>query len=153
MSSILEALKFKQIYFLTPLAQIIIIILLITIAFITQLLEYIKSGKMYGRYPWGFSIFLSSIYEEIIFRGFVLFSLLTFLSTTYSVIISSVLFGAWHFKNYKWQTIGETVHQTLYSGIFFGPIAAIITLSTGTIWLAVIFHYIHNLFADLFRKK
>ncbi len=148
----LEVLSFKQIGFLTPFIQIIIICGLITLAVITQRKEYKETGKTYGRYPWRVSTFLSSLYEEIIFRGFILFGLFLFLNPILSIIISSVLFGLWHFKNSKWQTKRETIHQVLYAGLIFGPIASIVTLWAGTIWLAVIIHYIHNLLSEVYRK-
>jgi membrane protease YdiL (CAAX protease family) len=59
----------------------------------------------------------------------------------------------WHLKNSKWQTKQETLKQVLYTTIIFGPLAAIVTVWTGTLWLAVIFHYAHNLIADYLRKK
>lgn len=70
-----------------------------------------------------------------------------------SVIISSLLFGLWHFKNYKWQTFKQTLGQVLYAGLIFGPIAAIITILAGTIWPAVIVHYSANILSDAYRKK
>lgn len=149
----LEVLKFKPIGFLSPIVQIILICGLFAIAVIAQRKEYKLTGKTYGRYPWRISTFVSSIYEEIIFRGFILFGLLSFLPMIWSVVISSVLFGLWHLKNYKWQTKKQTLYQAVYTGLVFGPIASFITIATGTIWLAVIFHYIHNIIADFVRKK
>lgn len=149
---LLEVLKFKQIGFLNPVIQIVFIFGLLALAVITQRKEYAKTGKTYGRYPWRVSTFLSSIYEEVIFRGFILFGLLLFLSQFWSVVISSILFGLWHIKNYKWQTKQQTIYQVVYTGLVFGPIASILTLWTGTIWIAVIVHYIHNLLADGYRK-
>lgn len=150
---LLEVLKFKQIGFLGPVTQIILICGLLVLAVITQIKEYKRTGKTYGRYPWRISTFLSSIYEEIIFRGFVLFGLLMYLPTTWSVAISSFLFGLWHIKNIKWQTKKETVHQVMYTGLVFGPVASILMIWTATIWIAVIFHYTHNIMADFIRKK
>lgn len=148
----IEVLKFKQIGFLSPFIQIVLICGLLALAVFTQRKEYKSTGKTYGRYPWRVSTFLSSIYEEVIFRGFILFGLLMFLSQLWSVVISSILFGLWHIKNYKWQTEKQTIYQVVYTGLVFGPIASIVTLWTGTIWIAVIVHYIHNLLADGYRK-
>jgi membrane protease YdiL (CAAX protease family) len=150
---ILEALSLKSIGPFSPFVQVGIICILLLLAIITQRKEYKRAGKTYGHYPWRVSTFLSSIYEEIIFRGIILFGLLLIVSPVVSVAISSLLFGLWHLKNYKWQTKKQTLIQVLYTGIIFGPIASIITLYTGTIWMAVIFHYIHNLIADALRKK
>lgn len=149
----LEVLKFKQIGFLSPFMQIVIICGLFALAVVTQRKEYKETGKTYGRYPWRISTFLSSTYEEIIFRGFILFGLMTFLPTVWSIAISSVLFGLWHIKNYKWQSKKETIHQVLYTGLVFGPLACLFVLWTGTIWLAVMVHYIHNFVNYQFRKR
>jgi len=148
----LEVLKFKQIGFLSPFIQIVLVRGLLVFTVVTQRKEYKSTGKTYGRYPWKVSTFLSSIYEEIIFRGFVLFGILIFFGQIWSVVISSVIFGLWHVKNYKWQTRNETIYQVIYTGLVFGPIASVITLWTGTIWVAVIVHYAHNLFVEEYRK-
>lgn len=150
---IIDALYLKPVGILTPILQVILIILLFCIAILTQYSEYIKTGKTYGRYPFRISTFLSSIYEEIIFRGIVLFGLLHITNSIYAVITSSLLFGLWHVKNHKWQTRSQTMYQVVYTGLIFGPIMAIISLWTGTIWIAVILHYIHNILADLMRKR
>ncbi len=150
---IIDALYLKPVGILTPILQVILIILLFCIAILTQYSEYIKTGKTYGRYPFRISTFLSSIYEEIIFRGIVLFGLLHITNSIYAVITSSLLFGLWHLKNHKWQTRSQTMYQVVYTGLIFGPIMAIISLWTGTIWIAVILHYIHNILADLMRKR
>ena len=148
----LEVFKLKQIGLFNPTIQIIIICGLCVLTLIAQRKEYKETGKTYGRYPWRISTFFSSLYEEIIFRGFILFGLLVFLPAIWAVVISSVLFGLWHIKNYKWQTKAQTVHQVLYAGLIFGPVASIVSLWTGTIWIAVIIHYLHNLFANEYRK-
>lgn len=153
MSLILEVFTFKQIGFFTPLIQILLICGLFILQYITQKKEYKKTGKTYGRYPWRISTLFSSFYEEVIFRGFILFGLLLFLTPLVSVPISSILFGLWHLKNYKWQTRKGTLHQVLYAGLVFGPLACLLVLFTGTIWLGVIVHYIHNFLVDAFRKR
>ena len=150
---ILEFLSFKHIGFFTPGIQITLILGLFALTLITQRIQYKKTGFTWGKYPWRISTFLSSTYEEIIFRGFILFGLLSFLSITFSIIISSILFGLWHLKNHKWQSKNKTTHQVLYTGIVFGPIACVVTLWTGNIWMAVIAHYAHNLLINAFNRK
>lgn len=145
--------KFQQIGFFTPTLQIIFICFLFLLTVIVQKKEYNQTGKIFGHYPWRISTFFSSIYEEVIFRGFILFGLLLFLPETISIIISSFLFGIWHLKNYKWHTKKEITYQVLYTGFIFGPIISIFTLWVGTIWMAVIIHYIHNLFVYWVRKN
>ncbi len=149
---VLDFLIFKQIGFFTPLVQIFLIIFLFLFTLITQRRQFKETGFTWGKYPWRISTFLSSAYEEIIFRGIVLFGLMYALPIFWSVVISSVLFGLWHIKNYKWQSKKDTIYQVLYTGIIFGPIACVITLWTGTIWMAVILHYAHNLLISIFNK-
>lgn len=145
-------LELRHIGFLSPGIQISLIILLFLGTLYVQRQEYEKTGKTYGRYPWRISTFLSSTYEEIIFRGLVLYGLSQFISIIWAIIVSSILFGLWHIKNYKWQTKKQTIHQVIYTGVIFGPVASVITIWAGSIWVAVIFHYLHNLAGDRFRK-
>ena len=151
--NILESLIFKQIGFFTPLVQIFLILFLFLFTLITQRRQYKETGFTWGKYPWRISTFFSSIYEEIIFRGILLFGLLYILPVVWSVTISSILFGLWHFKNHKWQSKKETIYQVLYTGIIFGPIVCVITLWTGAIWMAVIAHYAHNILINIFKNK
>ena len=148
----LVVLSLKQVGSLTPIMQLIIICILFAVSIFTQRKEYKKTGKTYGRYPWRISTFFSSIYEEIIFRWLIFYGLMIILPISWSITISSVLFGLWHIKNYKWQTKKQTLYQVIYTGIVFGPIASIVTLWSGTIWIAVIIHYLNNLFIDTIRK-
>ncbi len=69
-----------------------------------------------------------------------------------AIIISSLLFGIWHFKNIFFMPPRDVAHQMFYTGVIFGPAMALITLFTGTVWLAVIFHYANNMIAPLSRK-
>lgn len=149
---ILDFLKFTQIGSYTPAIQIALICLLFILTLSIQRRQYEETGFTWGKYPWRISTFLSSTYEEIIFRGIVLFGLIYVLPIVWSVVISSILFGLWHIKNHKWQSKKDTIHQVLYTGIIFGPIACIITLWTGTIWMAVIVHYAHNILMNVFNK-
>jgi membrane protease YdiL (CAAX protease family) len=129
----------------------LLVCILFTLALLTQYQEYKKTGKIYGAYPWRISTFFSSIYEEIIFRGFALFGFLYIFSPILSVLISSTLFGLFHLKNYKWLTKKQLTYQVIYTTLF-GFVLSIITLMTGTIWIAVIVHYCNNLAANIFRK-
>lgn len=153
LNTILDIVSFKEIGFFTPAVQILIVCVLFIITLIRQKKRHVITGFTWGRYPWRLSTFLSSYYEEIIFRVFILFGLLSFLPSVYSIIFSSVLFGLWHLKNYKWQSKKETLSQVLYTGFIFGPIACFVTLGSGTIWMAVIAHYAHNILAHEFNDR
>ena len=146
---IYEFLKLKQIGFMGPGAQILIICFLFVLSISQQFTEYKKTGNTWGgHFPLKTSSFFVPIYEEVIFRGFVLIGLMNIYSVTSAVIISSLLFGLWHFKNIFYFSKKELIWEIFYSGFIFGPIMAMITLFTGTIWFAVILHFSNNLIAS-----
>jgi len=43
--------------------------------------------------------------------------------------------------------------QVLYTTVILGPVFAIITIMTGSIWLAVILHFLNNLLAPVLESK
>ena len=159
--TISEVLSLKQIGFLTPSIQISIICLLFVLTILQQYKEYKTTGKVWnGQFPLKTSSFFVGIYEEVIFRGIIFVGLMEIYSITCALVISSLLFGLWHLKNIFYMERKRLIGQILYAGLVFGPIAALITLYTGTIWLAVILHFCNNLFASktlvwkfLFKKK
>lgn len=148
----LDFLSFKQIGIFTVSTQIYLVFILFVFTLVSQKVEYKNSGFVFGKYPWKISTFFSSIYEEVIFRGFLFFWLMNVFPVFYSVVISSTLFGFWHLKNYKWQSKKETTFQVLYTGMVFSPMVSVLVILTGTIWMPVIFHYAHNLAVFYFNK-
>lgn len=70
-------------------------------------------------------------------------------STPVAVIISSLIFGLWHLKNIFAYSKKELALQIFSTTVLLGPLTAILTIWTGTLWLAVIVHYIINLFAPV----
>ena len=117
--------------FLTPALQIALVCGLFIWTTLAQYAEYRRTGKMYENYPLRISILFAPIYEEFIFRGLILFYLVTIYSPITAVIISSLLFGLWHLKNIFYLPKKKLIGQMLYTGIFIGPVAAIITLWIG----------------------
>ena len=147
---------FISIYWFSPLLQILAIVLLFSIAAFQQYGDVKRTGKMYGNYPPSIRLILVPIYEEVIFRGIIFGGLLMLVPVFYAVAISSVLFGLWHIKNLKWDGRKRVAGQVLWAGLILGPVFAYITLLTGSIWVAVILHYINNIWApisDYFLKR
>lgn len=139
----------KPVGFLSPSLQIILICLLFIATIFSQYREHKKTGKtLAGRFPTVTFFFFCPIYEEIIFRGFILFGLMNIYSTVTAIVISSFIFGLWHLKNIFVLSKKELILQMLYTGIVFGPITAFVTVFSGTIWLAVIIHFCNNLFTS-----
>lgn len=143
-----EVFSLKQVGFLAPSLQIFLICFLFVFTILQQHKEYKQTGKVWGVFPLKTSSFFAAIYEEVIFRGFIFIGLMSAYSLMWSIIISSILFGLWHLKNIFYLSKKELLGQILYTGLIFGPIMAISTWFTGTIWLAVILHFCNNLFAS-----
>lgn len=143
-----EILYPKKLWKITPSFQIFIVVSLFTIYTFIAYTTYQNTGTMFG-YPLGVSILFVPIYEEIIFRGFILFGLMKYYSWKKAIIISSLLFGLWHLKNIFFISQSELIYQMIYTAFIFGPIVAYITLKSKNIWLAVILHYLNNLLPSL----
>ena len=137
----------QTIFGISPSLQILIICFLFVFTARTFYREYRNTGKMGEFYPLRISILFVPIYEEVIFRCFILVGLMNLYSSFLSIVLSSLLFGLWHLKNIFYIPKKNLIYQIVYTGLIFGPIASILVLSTGTIWVAVIFHYIHNILA------
>ncbi len=151
--TITNVLTLKQIAFLTPAMQIVLIATLFCLTTVLQLREYRRTGKLWVHYPVGTSLLFVPIYEEILFRGLIFVGLMSLYSAPAALVVSSLLFGLWHFKNIFWLNKKDLTYQMLYTGLVFGPIVAYFTLITGTIWLGVIFHYLNNLLAPYSFKE
>lgn len=81
--------------------------------------------------------------EEILYRG-IIFALLIKLNSNVwvTLVVSSLLFGTWHIKNYYWVGKRDIIIQFLYTAFIYGPIFGLMRMFTGDIYLAVLFHYI-----------
>lgn len=148
----MDFLLVQPIGFLSPSMQIALIAGLFILTTFQQYAEVKRTGKMFDVYPVSVSPLFAPIYEEILFRGFILFGLLTLYSSAWALVVSSLLFGLWHLKNIFWETPRGLAGQMLYAGFIFGPIAAALTLWSGTIWLAVIIHYLNNLWGPISKR-
>lgn len=127
--------------------QIALVVLLLVTTVFVAFWEYDSVGTMWG-YPFSISILFVALYEELIFRGFVLGALLKRTSAVSAVIISSILFGLWHAKNLLWVEPALILRQILYTGLIVGPILAFVTVKTRSIWPAIILHQLHNILAS-----
>lgn len=138
----------QNVGFVSPGLQIFLIAVLFAATVLLEHKQYKKTGKiLHGRFQSPIFYFFCPVYEEIIFRGFILSSLLALYSLPIAIIISSFLFGLWHLKNIFAYSKRELALQIVCNTIILGPLMALITISTGTLWIAVIIHYFINLFA------
>jgi membrane protease YdiL (CAAX protease family) len=140
----LHFLALKQIWILTPLVQIVLMTTLYVATGFTQYPLFKKTGRLFYNYPPNSFLIFAPIYEEIIFRGFILFGLIPLYGITWAIIMQSILFGLWHLRSLLFMPPRRVALQVLYTGLILGPLFALITLKTGTIWVAVILHFFNN---------
>ena len=107
--------------------------------------EFKTKGTSFGYAGPAAWLLFVPITEELIFRGFILTQFVRRVSNTAAIAGSSALFSLWHLRNIFWNDLGPVVGQMVYTGLFFGPVAAYLTLRFRTLWPAVILHYVNNL--------
>lgn len=79
------------------------------------------------------------IAEEILFRGAIFNLIKDNIGKYAALIISSILFALIHLNIYQ-------ASYTIFIGLFLG----IILMKTGSLWLAIIFHIVYNVFGGIF---
>ena len=84
-----------------------------------------------------FTIFISPICEELLFRGVVLNRLKLFVPTAFAIILYSILFGVLH--NYG----------NIISACVFGICMYIIYLKTNNILTCIFTHFLNNILAEI----
>lgn len=92
------------------------------------------------------SVLLSSIIEEIIFRGFLLLILIkSNIRIWQAVTLSSLIFALAHFNNNNFNE-----NWQMYISIFFIGISLnYLFLISGSLFLPILYHFINNIFASL----
>lgn len=85
------------------------------------------------------TVILSSISEELIFRGIFLSKLRLIVPTVFAVIISSLLFASLH-------AVGSII-----SAFVFGICMAILYLESDNILVPILAHFLNNFFAEIIR--
>lgn len=142
-----EYFKLRRTFGISPHIQLLLIVILYLITVFVSNQEYLKTGSVNG-FPLGFNILFAPLYEEILFRGLLLRGIEIKFGRIYSVIFCSFCFGIWHLKNIFILDESRLIYQVLYAGLIIGPILAVVTFKTKSIWPAVILHFSNNLFAS-----
>jgi len=103
----------------------------------------LSSRSVMGYLPFvgGFlsTVILSSISEELVFRGVLISRLRLIVPTVFAIIISSLLFGALH-------SFGS-----IFSAFVFAVCMAILYLKTDNICVPIFAHFLNNLIAETIR--
>lgn len=106
--------------------------------------SYLETEEVFGM-PLTMTILFAPIFEELIFRGWILGELRKRHSAMKALVYSSVLFGLWHLKNIFYFDLEDLAYQMIYAAVIVGPMLAWLTLKTKTLWPGVILHYINNI--------
>lgn len=138
---------------ISPLFQIVIICVIFIAIVLVQYKVFKKIGTFSHNYPPHTLTLFAPIYEEILFRGIILSGLIYMYGTLCAVVITSILFGIWHIRSIFFMSKKKTLSQMIYTSVFLGPIFALLTIYTGSIWSAVILHFLNNLFAPVAEHK
>lgn len=87
--------------------------------------------------PLAVTVVLAPLYEELIFRGWIL--------KKWGLAISCVLFGLWHLKNLFYFEVNDVLYQMAWAGLILGPVLGLLALRWKTICPGVVLHYLNNI--------
>jgi membrane protease YdiL (CAAX protease family) len=90
-------------------------------------------------------VLVCPIYEELIFRGWILAELVRRRSNLSAIALSSLLFGLWHLRNIYWLEPPVLARWMASAAFVTGPLFAYVTLRFRSVWPAVNLHYLNNL--------
>ena len=107
--------------------------------------EYRAKNTTFGIAGPAFNALVAPIYEELIFRGWILGRLAHRRSPALAIVVSSLLFGLLHLRNVFWLDTDVLVRTMLFTGLVLGPLLGWITLRCRSVWPAVILRYANNL--------
>lgn len=107
--------------------------------------EYVRRGTAFGFAGPAFNVLVNPIYEELIFRGWILGRLARWRSNGPAIVVSSLLFGLLHLRNIYWMETGALVGTMASAALLTGPLFAYVALRCRSVWPAVILHYANNL--------
>ena len=123
-------------------------IVLLVLAYLSSIAYYYHQWLTTGLLPlpgnhW--LLIFAPLYEEVLFRGLILGSLLKNYSKKTAILTSALLFGIWHLKNFSAYTPEAMLYQVAYAGLILGPFLAWLTLKTKSIWMGVLVHTANNI--------
>jgi len=112
------------------------------------------AGGMPGGAGYGLSLFvavvLGAVREEVAFRGFLLHGLTRRLGATSAILVTSMLFAAYHLPRYlREQRPPAEMAALLLVAFGVGVFLARVRIETGSIWLAATIHGLWNLLVDV----
>ncbi len=104
-----------------------------------SLVEAFRQLQATGSGLWWYAFILAvlpALSEELLFRGFILTGLRRRFSARMAVVISSIMFGLYHFNVFQF-----------VPALVLGGVLGLLTVKSGSILPAMLYHLLHNLFS------
>lgn len=137
--------ELRRVWILAPWLQLLLVAALFVATVLLTHAEYVQKGTCFGYAGPAFNMLVNPIYEELVFRGWILGRLARGHSRMLAIAVSSLLFGLLHLRNIYWLETPRLLGLMAYSGLFLGPLLALVTLRCRSVWPAVLLHYVNNL--------
>jgi membrane protease YdiL (CAAX protease family) len=140
-----DLFEFRQCWRIPGWAQVVMVVALFVLTVYLTYVEYIAKGTCFGFPGPAFNVLFNPIYEEFIFRGWILGALARHHSNRFAIVGSSILFGIVHIRNIFWLEPFQLASMMIFAGLITGPILGYVTLRCRSVWPAVMLHYLNNL--------
>jgi membrane protease YdiL (CAAX protease family) len=137
--------EFRRLGVIPAWTQLLVVVGLFVVAVFLTHAEYVERGTCFGFAGPAFNMLFNPIYEELIFRGWILGQLARYRSNLVAVVVSSLLFGTVHVRNIYWMDTDALIKMMASAGLVTGPLFAYLTLRLRSLWPSVILHYLNNL--------
>lgn len=137
--------EFRRVWPLPVWTQASLVVGLFVATVLCTYAEFRKTGTVFGFPGPAFNVLFNPIYEELIFRGWILGLLARHHSSLFAIAVSSLLFGLVHLRNIYWLDAASLIRTMAFTGLVLGPLLGYVTLRFRTVWPAVILHYLNNL--------
>jgi membrane protease YdiL (CAAX protease family) len=137
--------EFRRVWLLPPWSQVALVAGSFVATVLCTYAEYRRTKTVFGFPGPGFNVLVAPIYEELIFRGWILGRLVRNRGNGVAIAVSSLLFGLLHLRNIYWLDPEALVRMMAFTGLVAGPVLGYVTLRCRSVWPAVILHYLNNL--------
>ena len=137
--------EFRRLGPFAPWTQVAAVVALFVATVLCTHAEYRAKGTVFGYPGPGFNALVAPIYEELVFRGWILGRLARAHSRAFAIWTSGILFGVLHLRNIYWLDAWPLARLMIYAGLVLGPLLAWVTLKCRSVWPAVCLHYLNNL--------
>lgn len=137
--------EFRRVWNIPGSAQLLTVAGLFVATVLLTHAEYVAEGTCFGFPGPAFNVLINPIYEELVFRGWILGALARRQPWWAAIGGSSLLFGLFHLRNLYWLDAPDLFGMMASAALFTGPLLGYVTLRCRSVWPAVILHYLNNL--------